>query len=77
MRRINISPKARDKLVHIEFPGGLINIHLGLTNSDGQDVTHISISADGDRYAGNPEYWVNGEHGNAGLGLRIVKDSRK
>ena len=60
-------------LRRIEVPGGIINITTGLIDSNGSAVTHISISADGNRYAGNPEWWVNGETGNDGIGLRLVR----
>lgn len=73
MKTIRISARSRDKLLHIEGPGFLVNIQIGLTDQEGRPVSNISVIADGDRYKGDPEYWVNGEVGNSGVALRIVR----
>jgi len=71
MKRINMNRKSR--MLHIEGPGFIVNIDSTLTDSQGRTVCHIDVSADGSRYAGNPEWWINGEKGNAGLGLCIIR----
>lgn len=61
---------------HVEGPGFLANFTVGLRNREGQEVVAVSISADGDRYKGDPEWWavVEGEGLTpSGVGFRIVK----
>jgi hypothetical protein len=43
-------PRGYDGL-HIEVPGALVNIYIGLCDEHGA-VTRVSVSADGRRYAG-------------------------
>ena len=43
MKRINHYNTARDKLLHIETEGGIINITTGLHNTEGQEVVSISF----------------------------------
>jgi hypothetical protein len=71
MRRINLTRKS--KPLHVEAPGCIVNITPGLTDQQGRPVVHISVGADGDRYAGDVPWWINGEKGNAGHGLRVVR----
>lgn len=71
MRTIILTRKT--SLCHIEAPGCIVNIHPSLADSDGRKVTRIDISADGDRYAGDPQWWVDAEAGNRGIGVRIVQ----
>lgn len=73
MRTISLSSRSRAKLLHIEAPGCIINIHVGLSDVDGREVTRVSIDADGDRYSGEPQWWIDGEEGKKGLGVRIVR----
>jgi hypothetical protein len=73
MRRITMSSRARDKHLHIEVPGGIINIRIGLADIAGRPVTSVSVLADGDRYAGDPEWWVDGEAGNNGADFGLVQ----
>lgn len=44
---------------HIEGPGVIVNIITGLTANDGKIVTAIEILADGNRYAGPPQWWID------------------
>lgn len=63
----------RSKILHVEAPGCIINISPYLDDKEGRPVVHISIAADGDRYKGDPQWWVNGEAGAAGYALRIIQ----
>ncbi len=71
MRSIRLTEKS--KLLHIEAPGCIVNIDPGLCDSEGRKVCNVSVSADGDRYKGDAQWWVDGEAGNRGVGLRIVQ----
>jgi hypothetical protein len=73
VKTVTHNERSRDKLLHIEAPGCIINIHVGLTDNTGRSVTAISINADGDRYSGDPAWWIDGEKGNAGVGVRVVQ----
>jgi hypothetical protein len=73
-RNIAISDRSRCKLLHIEAPGCIINIRVGLTDTDGRKVTNVSIEADGDRYVGDPEWWIDAGDGkwSRSGGARVV-----
>lgn len=62
-----------DGTFHIEGPGFLANITVGLHNNEGQEVTAVSITADGTRYG---EEWLAVVEGQgltpSGVGFRIV-----
>lgn len=63
-------------LLHIEAPGAIINIRVGLrTNGNSADVTAVEVLADGDRYAGAGErpWWIEGEVGNNHHSVRILR----
>jgi hypothetical protein len=70
---ISITEKSRDKLLHIEAPGCIINIRVGLKDRTDRAVTSISISADGTRYAGQTPWWVEGEQGKDGIAVRVIE----
>jgi hypothetical protein len=73
MKTITVSNRSRHRILHIEIPGGIVNIRHNLRDDQGREVTHVSVSVDGNRYAGDPEWWVDGERGNNGPGgVRIV-----
>ena len=59
-------------LLHIETEGAIVNIRVGLHNTDGHEVTAIEILPDS--YVG--EEWLmpdeNGEHMKA-LNVRVIK----
>jgi len=66
--------KRNTHVLHIETELGLINITLGLRDSDGRKIEHIQINAD--RYAGEPDVDVDlGEAlGKAtSIGFRLVR----
>ena len=46
MKLIHHSNTARDKLLHVETEGCIVNIRVGLKNTAGQEVTHIEILPD-------------------------------
>jgi len=72
-RTISFAPKGkrRSDVLHIEAPGAIVNISCH-TDSEGREVTRVSISADGNRYSGDPEWWVDGVKGNSGVAVRVV-----
>lgn len=72
MAQRNVSLTKKSGLLHIEAPGCIVNIKCGLTDWDGREVVNVSISANGNRYSGDPEWWINGEHGNSGVAVRVV-----
>lgn len=76
MRTITISERSRCKWLHIEAPGCIINITIGLHDSDGRPVTNVSVAADGYRYAGEPAWWVDAEPGATDRVFRIVRFDR-
>lgn len=71
MRTVSLTRKSG--MLHIEAPGCIVNITPGLTDTEGRAVVNVSVSADGNRYAGDPEWWVDGQRGNDGIGLRIIQ----
>lgn len=72
MTSIRISERSKEKTLHIEAPGCIINVHIGLFTSDGQAVTAITIQCD--QYAGEP-IWTLPDYGNAAtLNVRAVRE---
>jgi hypothetical protein len=71
--RITARKMDSGRVLHIEAPGCIVNIRVGLTDSEGRAVTSVSISADGNRYSGEPQWWIEGVPGNATAGARIVR----
>lgn len=69
-------PRGYDGL-HLEIDGAIVNVFVGLNDTEGHKVTAISIRAD--RYSGEPEWSVEAsarkmvEH----LGLRVVQETDK
>lgn len=59
-------------LLHIEIPGGVVNVRVGMHDADGRPVASVSIEANGSRYAGDPEWWIDGQKGKSTAGARIV-----
>lgn len=57
--------------LHVEAPGCVVNVRLGLHNSEGQDVTAITVQCD--QYAGEPA-WSLPDYGDAKhLNARVVR----
>lgn len=48
MKTVHHFNTARDKLLHIEAEGCIVNIRVGLSNTQGQEVTSVEILADND-----------------------------
>lgn len=65
-----------DGSLHVEAPGVTINVTAGLHDAEGHEVTHVSVSANGDRYAGERPWWVAPDSvlDRSGVGLRIVRE---
>lgn len=73
-KRVQIGYKRQARELIVEFPGGRVHLTTGLWNRKGQEVTAVSVEADGNRFAGDPEYWADcGEANETGVGLRIIK----
>jgi hypothetical protein len=58
MKTIVHGRKARDPLLHIEADGVLVNIHVGLTDSEGHHVTHVAISPDDETRGGDADGYI-------------------
>jgi hypothetical protein len=68
MRRIEFTEKNRSgNLLHIEVPGAIVNIRIGLHTNEGNEVTSIQVIAD--QYAG--DYWRIAD---GAAHTRVVKD---
>lgn len=67
-------PRQRYNEIKVEFPGGIVHVRTGLTDRMGNEVVNVSVSADGNRYAGDPEWWAYwGNIDARGGGCRIIK----
>lgn len=65
----------RCKPLHIEAPGCIVNIDLWY-DAEGRNVTKVDVSANGDRYAGDAEWWCADAGARLeprGIGIRIVQ----
>lgn len=69
MKTIRHSAKAKDKLLHVETEGCIVNIHVGLRDEHGREVTHILVRAD--QYAG--EEWIIGGTSAQFTGIRVIR----
>lgn len=63
--------KLNDGTLHIEAPGCVINIHPGLHNTKGQEVTAITIQCD--QYAGESKWTLPDYEDSKHLNVRAVK----
>lgn len=70
-KTVNLS--RRSPMLHIEAPGCIINIYPDLTDRDGRPVVRVEVLADGDRYAGDPQWWIEGEAGTGSIGCRVIQ----
>lgn len=71
MKRIDMNRNSRQ--LHVEGPGFIVNIDSTLTDVQGRPVCRIDVLADGNRYAGQAEWWADGMKGNDGVGLRVIR----
>ncbi len=68
-------PRGYDGL-HLEIPGAVVNVRVGLHDQKGNEVTHISIAPD--RQCGDE--WITdwgSSNGLTGGGCRLVQAKRK
>jgi len=54
MKTVVHTKRSKDQLLHVEAEGCIVNIRIGLTNMDGQEVTSVEIIPD--NYCG--ERWT-------------------
>lgn len=80
---ISLHAGRRFRTLHVEAPGCIVNIHFGLTDTEGRSVTNVSINADGRRYAGERGWFVatedfenlNPRDIQCGLSVRVRRES--
>jgi hypothetical protein len=67
VKRITHSANARDKLLHIETDGCIVNIRVGLTDSEGRRVTSVEILPEDETRAPDLDghYWHLDGHVNS------------
>jgi len=76
-KEISIGYGRQRKALKITFPGGIVHVTTGLLNARGSRVVNVSVSADGDRYSGDPEWWSKwGKIDESGGGCRIIQDTK-
>lgn len=71
MKRVWFSRRSAQPL-HIEAPGCIVNLR-AVTDVKGRPVTSIEIIANGNRYRGDPEWWIEDKEGLAHTNVRIVR----
>lgn len=73
MKRIAHGARSRDRVLHIEADGVLINIEIGLADVEGHRVTAISVSPDDASRGGDGEgrLWVVADANE--YGMRLVR----
>lgn len=75
MKRIRHGAQARDKLLHIEGDGCVINVRVGLTDNQGRRMTSVQVIPDAEENGGDHEgrtWTVDGA-----LNTRIIRDHEK
>ena len=72
MKTVVISERSKDKKLHIEAPGCIINIHVGLVDMDGRKVTSVSIKCD--QYAGEPRWLLPDFNFAEALNVRVREE---
>lgn len=74
MRSIVFNERSRAEILHIEIPGAVVSVHVGLRDSAGHKIVHVSVDVCGDRYAGDPEWWgLPTTADSKGVGIRIAR----
>jgi len=76
MKTVRHYRTAKDKLLHIETEGAVINIRVGLRNRDGHNVTHVEVLPDvnGDG-CGNPPWMIADDPEAKACNIRLVQNS--
>lgn len=67
-------------VLHVETDGAIVNIRVGLIDAEGRQVTHVSVTADGDRFAGEAAWYARDDNGGRGsdhTSVRIVKEAER
>lgn len=74
MKRIVHMASARDKLLHIETEGAVVNIRVGLSDREGRAVTSVEIIPDDETRSPDHEgrYW----HLDGHLNNRLVRQEK-
>lgn len=73
-KEIAIGYPRHRKAIKVTCPGGIIHVECGLTDSQSRPIVCVSVTADGDRYAGDPTWWVEwGKTDKTGGACRIIK----
>jgi len=75
MRRIEWSGKRGSNLLHIEAPGCIVNIHKGLTDTQGREVTRVEVICD--QYADELPASLPDFKGAKYLAARVVREKAK
>jgi hypothetical protein len=70
MKTIVISNRSKHKLLHIEAPGCIVNITVGLTDTAGNGITSIAIKCD--EYAGDPKCYLPDFDNGKNLNVRVA-----
>lgn len=66
-------PRGYDGL-HVEVPGCIVNISTNSPGPKGEPMTSVSVEVQGDRYAGDPEWWaMPGGIEPKGCGVRVLQ----
>jgi hypothetical protein len=73
MRRKAQARWTSDDTFHVETELGIVNIHLGLHNLEGQRVENIEVLANADRYAGEKPAFVEGDRKRSAAYVRIIE----
>jgi hypothetical protein len=73
MRTLGWSGKRGDPILHIVAPGCIINIHKGLTDSEGREVVRVDVLCD--KYAGEPSVTLPDFDNATAIGIRIVREA--
>lgn len=63
--------------IRIEAPGCIVHVAAGLADSAGRAVTLVSVSADGDKHKGQPQWWCPDLPDPTGIGVRVVEGIEK
>jgi len=66
--------RRKDKLLHVEAEGCVVNINIGLTNDQGRSVTFVEIIPD--KYQGE-EWDIEGDKERKGHSVRVIRRSQK
>lgn len=72
MKTVVLSRRSKDKLLHIEAPGCIINIQTGLHDRAGNAITSVQIKCD--EYAGEPNVYLPDFDNAKSLNVRVCTE---